>query len=40
MILIRDMMERLAVCYIVHIVYPSIRALEFILGRNLLDDDD
>ena len=40
MIFISDMLERLAVAYIVCVIYPAIRMAEILLQRNLLDDDD
>lgn len=40
MIFISDMLERMALFYIVHIIYPAIRMAEIFLGRSLLDDDE
>jgi hypothetical protein len=40
MIFVTDMLERMALFYIVHIIYPAIRMAEIFLGRSLLDDDE
>lgn len=40
MIFIIDMLERIAIFYIVYVIYPSIRFAEILLQRNLLDDYD